>query len=255
MAVIVQTILQLLGLRSVILKVSDRDNDNQDEVAFLEDSPILHFLWKYRRPLIIGLDLALVVLANYFAFWLRFDGEIPPGAISLFVETLPWLLLIRGIAFMVFRLNEGLWRYISIWDLKNIFGGIVSGTIAFYGLVVWGLQIPSYPRSIFIIDSILLVGFLVGVRLAVRIFEKRKVFKKTRRVLIIGAGDAGEKIVREMQTNSTVSYRPIGFIDDDPSKIGQRIHGVKVLGIRTASLTPTRNPTNRILSTIKMDRG
>ncbi|MDR4495882.1 MAG: sugar transferase [Nitrospirales bacterium] len=232
LAVIVQTILQLLGLRSVILKVSDRDNDNQDEVAFLEDSPVLHFLWKYRRPLIIGLDLVLVILANYFAFWLRFDGVIPPDAFSLFIETLPWLLLIRGVAFMVFRLNEGLWRYISIWDLKNIFGGVLSGTIAFYGLVVWGLQISSYPRSIFIVDSILLVGFLVGIRLAVRIFEKRKVFKKTKRVLIIGAGDAGEKIVREMQTNSTVSYRPIGFIDDDLSKIGKRIHGVKVLGAR-----------------------
>lgn len=232
LAVIVQTILQLLGLRSVILKVSDRDNDNQDEVAFLEDSPVLHFLWKYRRPLIIVLDLGLVILANYFAFWLRFDGEIPPDAISLFIETLPWLLLIRGVAFMVFRLNEGLWRYISIWDLKNIFGGVLCGTIAFYGLVMWGLQLSSYPRSIFIVDSILLVGFLVGIRLAVRIFEKRKILKKTKRVLIIGAGDAGEKIVREMQTNSTVSYRPIGFIDDDLSKLGQRIHGVKVLGSR-----------------------
>ncbi|MCA9462146.1 MAG: polysaccharide biosynthesis protein [Nitrospirales bacterium] len=232
LAVISQTILQLLGLRSVILKVSDRDNDNQDEVAFLEDSRLLHFLWKYRRPLVVTLDLVLVGLANYFAFWLRFDGQISSEALSLFYGTLPWLLLLRGIAFAIFRLNEGLWRYISLWDLKNIFGGVVSGTIAFFCLVQWGLQISSYPRSIFIVDSILLVGLLVGIRVAGRIFEKRKILKKTKRVLIIGAGDAGEKIVREMQTNSTVSYRPIGFIDDDRSKVGKRIHGVKVLGTR-----------------------
>jgi FlaA1/EpsC-like NDP-sugar epimerase/lipopolysaccharide/colanic/teichoic acid biosynthesis glycosyltransferase/ActR/RegA family two-component response regulator len=230
LAVIAQTILQLLGLRSVILKVSDRDN--QDEVAFLDDSPLLRLAWKYRRPLIVLLDIGLVVIANYCAFWLRFDGELSPEIWSVFMETLPWLLLIRGVAFAVFRLNEGLWRYVSIWDLKNIFGGVLVGTASFYVLVRWGLDLTVYPRSIFIMDSILLVGLLVGVRLTARIFQKRKIFKRTKRVLIIGAGDAGEKIVREMQTNPTVAYRPIGFIDDDPAKLGKRIHGLKVLGTR-----------------------
>jgi FlaA1/EpsC-like NDP-sugar epimerase len=204
LAVIAQTLLQLLGMRSVILKVTDRDS--HDEVAFLEGSVAFQLLSKYRRPIIITFDLALIVLANYLAFWLRFDGQIPSDATQLFLKTLPWLIGIRGIVFMIFRLNEGLWRYISIWDLKKILGGVLAGTIAFYCLVSWGYGFTGYPRSIYIIDSIL--------------------------VLIIGAGDAGENIVREMQTHSTSSYTPIGFVDDDLSKVGKRIHGIKVLGTR-----------------------
>ena len=230
LAVIAQTLLQLLGMRSVILKVTDRDN--YDEVAVFESSMIFHLLSKYRRPIIITLDLALIVLANYSAFWLRFDGQIPSGDTQIFLKTLPALVVIRLIAFMVFRLNEGLWRYISIWDLKKIIAGVLAGTMAFYCLVNWGFNFPDYPRSIYIIDSILLVGFLCGVRIAVRLFRERKVLRKTKRVLIIGAGDAGENIVREMQTHSTSSYTPIGFVDDDESKVATRIHGVKVLGTR-----------------------
>ena len=230
LAVIFQTLLQLLGLRSVILKVTDRDD--QDEVAFLESSVVFRFLSKYRRPIIISFDLAFIVLANYLAFFLRFDGQISSDASQLFLMTLPWLIVIRVIAFMVFRLNEGLWRYISIWDLKKIVGGVIAGTVAFYALVYWGFSFTEYPRSIYIIDSILLIGFLCGIRLAVRLFRERKVLRKTKRVLIIGAGDAGENIVREMQTHSTSSYTPIGFVDDDVSKVGNRIHGVKVLGTR-----------------------
>ena len=241
LAVMAQTLLQLLGLRSVILKVTDRDN--HDEVAFLEDSVIFHFIIKYRRPIIITLDLALIVLAYYLAFWLRFDGNIPDDARQLLLKTLPGLLVIRGIAFMIFRLNEGLWRYISIWDLKKITGGVLAGTMVFYGLVKWGFGLIEYPRSIFIIDSILLVGFLCGIRLAVRIFRERKILRKTKRVLIIGAGDAGENIVREMQSHSTSSYTPIGFVDDDVSKVSKRIHGIKVLG--------TRQDLSRILHTHK----
>ena len=87
---------------------------------------------------------------------------------------------------MIFRLNEGLWRYISIWDLKKIVGGVLAGTIVFYCLVNWGFGFTAYPRSIYIIDSILLVGFLSGIRLTVRLFRERKVLRKTKRVLIIG---------------------------------------------------------------------
>ena len=237
LAVIAQTGLRLVGMRTVLVKVRDRDNQDeviflQDELSFLQNSVVCQFIMKYRRPVIIAFDLALIVCANYLAFWLRFDGNVPSDAYHLFIKTLPALLLIRGMAFMIFRLNEGLWRYISVWDLKNILGGVLSGTIVFYGLVHWGLGLTLYPRSIYIIDSILLISFLGGIRLAVRLFRERKVLRKMTRVLIIGAGDVGEKIVREMQTHSTSFYTPIGFIDDDHSKLGKRIHGIKVLGTR-----------------------
>ena len=144
---------------------------------------------------------------------------------------------------MLFSLNEGLWRYVSIWDVKKILVGVISGTAVFYGIVSWGLGVSGYPRSVFIIDSIVLIGFLVGIRIAVRLFRERKVVSRMKQVLIIGAGDAGAKIVREMQTNPSCTYSPIGFVDNDTNKMGKRIHGVKVLG--------TRNDLQTILDTAK----
>jgi FlaA1/EpsC-like NDP-sugar epimerase len=88
----------------------------------------------------------------------------------------------------------------------------------------------EYPRSIFIIDSILLVGFLTGVRLPCRLLREQVIYRSKKKVLIVGAGDTGERIVREMRTRSSYRYHPIGFVDDNASLLNQRIHGVKVLG-------------------------
>ncbi len=239
LALIAQTMLKLFGFRTVLLKV--RPSQRSEEI---EDTAVFKMLYRYRRILVMVLDVGLIVLANYLAFWLRFDGLIPAKEIQLFIDMLPWLIVIRGTAFMLFRLNEGLWRYVSIWDLKKILVGVLSGTVVFYGLLAWVIGFAGYPRSVFIIDSILLIGFLVGIRLAVRLFRERKVLSRMKRVLIIGAGDAGAKVVGEMQAYPSCSYAPIGFVDDDSSKLGKRIHGVKVLGTRhdLADLLPTLNP-------------
>ena len=239
LAIMAQTMLKLFGFRTVLLKV--RPSQPPDEI---EDTAVFKFLYRYRRILLMVLDVGLIVLANYLAFWLRFDGRILASDYRIFTDMLPWLIVIRGASFMYFRLNEGMWRYVSIWDLKKIFVGVLSGTVIFYGIVVWVIGVTAYPRSVFIIDSILLIGFLVGIRLAVRLFRERKVLSRMKRVLIIGAGDAGAKIVGEMQTHTTSSYKPIGFVDDNPSKLGKRIHGVKVLGSRhdLADLLSTLKP-------------
>ena len=240
LVLIVQTLLKLMGIRCTPIEfpgLKDSTTNGTPRWNF----GVHQFIFKYRRPFIILLDLALIVLANYLAFWLRFDGNIPGTEQQLFMQMLPWLVLVRGSMLFVFRLNEGLWRYTSVWDLQRIVSGVLASTIVFYGVVHWGFGLISYPRSVFIIDSILLIGFLTGIRLPSRLLRENVRWRKKKRVLVLGAGDAGERIVREMKTSPSYQYEPIGLIDDEPTLVGQRIHGVKVLG--------TRHDLSKILST------
>jgi FlaA1/EpsC-like NDP-sugar epimerase len=190
-------------------------------------------LIKYRRLPVVALHMALIVISNYLAFWLRFDGQITANAWSLMVQMLPWLIAVRGATFIPFRLYEGLWRYTGIWDLRNIIVGIVSSTVIFYLVVHWGFTLEAYPRSVFIIETLLLIFFMGGIRLARRLSKDLGRLQGEKRVLIYGAGDAGEMVLRDMKSNAKLHfYDPIGFIDDDPNKIGQSIHGLRVLGNR-----------------------
>ena len=193
---------------------------------------LLRALMVFHRPLAIAFQLCLVVLSNRLAFMLRFDASLPGWAEQAFIEALPLLLFSRAIAFVPFRLYQGLWRYTSVHDLMMMLGGIATSSIAFFALLQTPLGPATYPRSIFIIDAVLLTLLLGGARLTRRLYAEFSRSKPGKRVLVFGAGDAGELIVRDMKNNDWYTYQPIGFVDDDRSKVGRRIHGVPVLGTR-----------------------
>ena len=92
---------------------------------------------KIRRPLIVGFHIVLIVLANYLAFWIRFDGVLTDDVMSLFTKMIPWLVVIRGLTFVPLQLYKGLWRYTGIWDLRNVIVGVIGSTVLFYILVHW----------------------------------------------------------------------------------------------------------------------
>jgi FlaA1/EpsC-like NDP-sugar epimerase len=181
------------------------------------------------RPLAVAIQLALVIASNRVAFLLRFDGDVPQFGDEAFWQMLPWLIAVRAFVFVPFRLYEGFWRYTSLYDLRALASGIAVSSGLFILLTLSPLGPPVYPRSVFVVDALLLMLLLGAARLSLRVFAELPRRQPGKRVLIFGAGDAGELIVRDMKANASYGHRPVGFVDDDHAKVGLRIHGVPVL--------------------------
>lgn len=187
----------------------------------------------YRRPVVVGIQILIFVISNYLAFYIRFDEAVPLKYYQMFLSYLPLLLLIRIFFLYAFSLETGLWRYASVRDLTNITGATTSGSVVFLVVVRHILGITAYPRSIFIIDWFVNIFLLGSVRMIRRLHEKdssRHLVK--RRIIIIGAGDAAELLMRDIDHSSFYSYEVVGLIDDNPSKKGLRIRNIPILGTR-----------------------
>ena len=182
-----------------------------------------------RHFLLVSTQITLVLLAQYFAFLVRFDGVVPPYYRHMYEHGLLWLLLTRGVIFFPFHLYGSFWRYAGIWDLRNIIAAVVTSSFVFALVAGIGLEV-HYPRSVLIIDSVFLICLLGGLRLALRMFAEWQREDGQKRVLIYGAGDAGERVASDMQKKRLRAYAPIGFIDDDTEKTGMWIHGLPVFG-------------------------
>jgi FlaA1/EpsC-like NDP-sugar epimerase len=189
-------------------------------------------LRQHRRAVVLLLHLLLIAFSSYAAIWLRFDGRIPAQNWQPWLRALPWLLAIRALTFAGFRLNRGLWRYTDLSDLRNIVAAVILSSVMQYLLVHWAFGWTGYPRVVFITDSAVLILLMGGARMTRGMLTELRRVSGERRVLVYGAGDAGEMIAREMRNKPGERYRPVGFIDDDRAKIGLRIHGVPVLGTR-----------------------
>ncbi|UHD14206.1 polysaccharide biosynthesis protein [Thiocapsa bogorovii] len=181
-------------------------------------------------------DLIMIPAAWLAAYWLRFNlGRIPPEFVDSAVSSLPWVLVIQGTVFWLFGLYRGVWRFASLPDLVRIVKAAVAGTV----LVVVALFILNrtelIPRSVPVLFLGLQVILLAGPRLLYRWMKDHRLnLSSGQRVLIVGAGRAGEMLVRDMLRDASRSYFPVGFVDDKPRRQGGEVHGVPVLGLTEA---------------------
>ena len=194
----------------------------------------------------ILVDGALVALSYFLAFHLRFDRDIPARYERLLLTTLPWVIVGSLLVFALFGLYQKSWRYVAQRDFEAIGRAVVVATLALVGGMALvhpvviptraGLVAVSPPTGVIALWFLLTLILLGGVRYLVHSVLTRPVRglrarKDARNVLIVGAGDGGQLVLREMARNPELRYRPVGFADDDPRKKGMRLsHGVKVLG-------------------------
>jgi FlaA1/EpsC-like NDP-sugar epimerase len=189
----------------------------------------------YRRPLIVLAHAVLVAAAYALAFLLRFDFALPPRYAHLLLITLPALLVVRLTVFWALHLYEGLWRYIGTRDLRTILVAVSVSSIGFtvVMMVLFIYEGVSFPRSVLLLDWVLCTTLMLGSRILVREVKEARAQRgreRGQKILIVGAGEAGEKLLREIHHNDGINYDVAGFVDDDPSRQRLRIHGVPVLG-------------------------
>jgi FlaA1/EpsC-like NDP-sugar epimerase len=186
---------------------------------------------KLATTLIYGL-LALVAYA--LAFLLRFEFAVPPEQVRAFVMTLPVLVGVRLASSYLFGISTGRWRFVSTPDVRRLVVATSSASVAFFALT-WGIAlIPAVPRSVIIIDFLLFTCLTAALWIVYRTaFEQLRARNghhgAPSRVLIVGAGEAGSLLAREM-FRSSIRRLPVGFVDDDPVKWGSMLHGLRVLG-------------------------
>lgn len=183
------------------------------------------------RNFFLPLDLFLIMFSYLMAYHLRFEWSVPAKEFVIFLKSLPVILALRVITFYSSGLYKNLWKYVGVRDLVSIINAVSISSVLCVA-VLYLVGISNHSRSIFLIDWLLCISFIGGSRLVLRIFnENMNLEKKLRRnVLIIGAGDVGEMLLRELGKYGRNEYEVIGFIDDNEDTHGRTIHGVKVLG-------------------------
>ena len=181
-------------------------------------------------------DAALVATAWWLAFELRFDHGVPPYYETLFKRTLLIVIGIKLLVFILFGFYDRWWRYVSTRDMWGAARGVTIASLVADVTVYFASPVADVrlPRSIAVMDWLLLLAFVAGSRLIARsVFERPtpgRLVARGKEVLVVGAGEAARDTIREMHRNPQLGYTPIGLVDDDPRKKNIRIHGVRVLG-------------------------
>ena len=193
--------------------------------------------------LFLSADIFIIGLSLYLSYALRFDFAIPDYYLNDLGYVFIILLFSKISSFLFFKLYKGMWRFTSISDLINVLKATFIASLFSISVILLVLGASSVPRTVLLIDYLLTTIGIAAVRASVRIYstrfivgngknkQKNKLTSKIKtRLLLLGAGSSGEKIIREVKENPSSTYRIIGLLDDDPSKIGTTIHSIPILG-------------------------
>lgn len=177
-------------------------------------------------------DILCVPIAWLLAYWMRFNLSHIPG--DEFNQALFFLLPLTSLQLMtywLFNLNRGIWHFVSLPDLLRIVKSVLlSACMLMIGAFFYN-RLQGIPRSVPIIYCLLLITFLGGGRFFIRALKTHTAsIGKKIRVLIVGAGQAGEGLIRDLLRTQVHPYHPVAFVDDDKQKQGKEIHGIRVLG-------------------------
>ena len=189
----------------------------------------------HRAAVLIILDILLILGSFYLSLFLRFDGAIETRYLTAIIPFLPVFAVVYISSFYLFRMYHRLWEYASIQELLAI---VMASTLAsaICTIIVFAIDWRLVPRSIHIINWVLVIVFVGSSRLTWRVLRDKALNRakcRQNRTLIVGAGDAGSLVARELQTNwHEANLCPIGFVDDSPKKQSMYLHGLKVLGTR-----------------------
>jgi FlaA1/EpsC-like NDP-sugar epimerase len=206
-------------------------------------------LRQWKNPkfyLMILTDGCLFVVAHVAAYLFRFEFELDPLRIEQIKTVLPYLVAVKLCTFHAYGLYRGMWRYSSLKDFWCIAQACVLSVALVVSALLYLNRFADYSRAVFLIDA-MLSFFLTGVvRIFIRYFYSAKTSKSffqsfrlfgierhrlgSKRLLIIGAGDAVEKMLREISDNPQLRYQVVGLLDDDPRKLDRTVHGVPVIG-------------------------
>lgn len=198
----------------------------------LLDSP------RYVRMSVIMVVHAMLFIAAYAgAFMLRFDFALPELYASMMFSTFGLVLVVKMAVFFSAGQYAGWWRYVGLKDLLSVVRASALSTLIFVGVNFIFLESRTFPRSIYLLDLMLTISSICTVRVVMRLLREKSLDRWLRsqgrgsiRLLIVGAGDTAEMLLREVEKNVNLEYRPVALLDDDPRKQGLRIHNVPVVG-------------------------
>jgi FlaA1/EpsC-like NDP-sugar epimerase len=185
------------------------------------------------RPFEAVLDALAITAALILAYVLRFDAAIQPRYVLQLQQAIAGVVIVKLTVFYMSGIYDKWWRYASAKEMQALLKGVALSSVAVTALMAYLLHPLKVPRSIPFIDFLLTFAFVAGWRFILRLLFEHRVQTAVRKgdpVLIVGAGDAGEIVVRDLLKNPDAGYNPVGFIDDDPRKRNMSIHGIRVVG-------------------------